>query len=430
MPAVYAPAEGVWWFGRKLADWTIGLIVFLGAFVINEPAPYELLLAPIILVWLFFGLKLNRHMLPMIVLMLLYVAGGLLGLTQLNGYSDGAIYVTVTAFLAISSIFFAAVISEAPDRRFRIIKSAYIAAALIAALLGIAGYFSLFPGAELFTLYDRAKGTFQDPNVFAPFLLLPAMLLYRDLLTHRLRDSFSKVVLLLIILFGVFLAFSRAAWGMTVVSVLLITLMAYLTSSRPLDRLRIVIYFGLGILAVALLVAAALSLPAVQTLLEQRGALVESYDTGRTGRFARHIAGFFLVQERPLGLGPLVFAQLLGEDEHNMWLKGFTVYGWLGGFSYIVLALWTLVAAAPLVFKPRPWQPIVQCVYAVFIGHLLIHNVIDNDHWRHLFLIYGMLWGAIAAEKIAARASRRPMVMPSARTFTRYGPVLLPRAGR
>jgi len=72
----------------------------------------------------------------------------------------------------------------------------------------------------------------------------------------------------------------------------------------------------------------------------------------------------------------------------------------------------------------------IDLVYAVFIGHLLIHNVIDNDHWRHLFLIYGMLWGAIAAEKIAARASRRPMVMPSARTFTRYGPVLLPRAGR
>jgi hypothetical protein len=63
----------------------------------------------------------------------------------------------------------------------------------------------------------------------------------------------------------------------------------------------------------------------------------------------------------------------------------------------------TLVAAAPLLFKPRPWLPIVQCAYATFIGHLIIHNVIDNDHWRHLFLIYAILWGAIASEKMLRR---------------------------
>jgi hypothetical protein len=86
-----------------------------------------------------------------------------------------------------------------------------------------------------------------------------------------------------------------------------------------------------------------------------------------------------------------------------MWLKGFTTYGWLGGFAYIILAAWTLAAAAPLLFKPRPWQGIAQCAYVVLLGHILIHNVIDNDHWRHLYLIYGVLWGMIAAEKFARR---------------------------
>jgi hypothetical protein len=33
----------------------------------------------------------------------------------------------------------------------------------------------------------------------------------------------------------------------------------------------------------------------------------------------------------------------------------------------------------------------------------MLHNVIDNDHWRHLFLIYGVLWGAVAAEKMLQR---------------------------
>jgi hypothetical protein len=33
--------------------------------------------------------------------------------------------------------------------------------------------------------------------------------------------------------------------------------------------------------------------------------------------------------------------------------------------------------------------------------------VIDNDHWRHLFLLYGILWGIIAAEKGFVRNVRR-----------------------
>ena len=90
-----------------------------------------------------------------------------------------------------------------------------------------------------------------------------------------------------------------------------------------------------------------------------------------------------------------------------MWLKGFTTYGWLGGFSYFALAIWTMVAGAKLLFRPRPWQPVLQCAYAVFLGHLMIHNVVDNDHWRHLYLIYGLIWGGVAAEKMNARTARR-----------------------
>ena len=41
---------------------------------------------------------------------------------------------------------------------------------------------------------------------------------------------------------------------------------------------------------------------------------------------------------------------------------------------------------------------------------ILIHNVIDNDHWRHLFLLYGIIWGVVAAEKMAASKARRAAV--------------------
>jgi len=321
-----------------------------------------------------------------------------------------------SAFLIGSSTFYAAVITEAPARRLEIIRKAYLAAAIVVSLVAILAYFDVLPHSDYFKLYERAKGTFQDPNVMGPFLVLPGTLLVRHLLTHRLRESLWQMVGLLIVLFAIFLSFSRAAWGLMTFAALAIAFIAFINEPQRLVRFRLVAYLLGGAAALTLLVGAIISIPAVRDLYVQRAHVVQSYDESRVGRFERHEIGFFLVQQEPLGIGPEVFGKIYGEDEHNMWLKGFTTYGWLGGFSYIILAAWTLAAAFPLLFRPRPWQPFIQCVYVVFVGHLFIHNVIDNDHWRHLFLIYGVLWGTIAAEKMMKRerAVQNAALVPAA----------------
>ncbi len=410
-----------WRFGRKLGNWALGLIVFLGGFVIHEPAPYELLLVPVIVVWSFFGLKIARAFLPMVLLLTLYLVGGILALTQLPSMSTGLLYMATSAFLVLSAVFFAAVVAEAPER-LTIIRHAYVAAAVLTSLAGIGDYFHVIPGGGLFLRYGRVMGAFQDPNVFAPFLALPIAFLFRDILTRRLRDSLVPAMLIAILLLAEFLAFSRAAWAMTALVLLLVGVTAYVGEPRQIRRLRIVAFFVVGVIAIALLVAIALSIPAVYHLFEERAQLLESYDAGHLGRFARQALGFFLIQQHPLGIGPEAFAKLFGEDEHNMWLKGFTTYGWLGGFSYIVLVIWTLAASFPLLFKKRPWTPVVQCAFAVFVGHVMIHNVIDNDHWRHLFLLYGILWGAVAADKAYLRQMHRSAAI------RRQAPLSVPRA--
>ena len=409
---------------RMIANTIIGTLVFLSGFVLYEPAPSDLLLCLVVAVWAFAGLKLSRPMLPMIALMLAYMAGGLLSFTQLDAFQKPAVYMAVTGFLVISSIFFAAVIQVDTERRLQVIERSYVAAAILCALIGILAYFGKFPHAELFTLYDRAKGAFKDPNVFGPFLVLPLVVLTRAVLTDRLTNSFWRMAGILILLAGIFLSFSRAAWGLAVFALFLVTVLAFLTERRPSHRLRMLAYIAGGILAIALLLALLLSIPLVQDLFTERFKLVQEYDGGRLGRFERHIIGFFLIQEHPLGIGPFQFGIRMGEDEHNMWLKGFTVYGWLGGFAYIALVVWTLVIATPLIFKKRPWTPFIQSVYAVYLGHLIIHNVIDNDHWRHLFLIYGLLWGIYAVEWKTRRLGRQqPIASPLI-----FGPVVLPRA--
>jgi hypothetical protein len=317
-------AAPTWRFGRKLGDWALGFIVFLGGFVIHEPAPYELLLLPVILAWVFFGLKIARAFLPLVLLLVLYLVGGILALTQLDSISGGVLYMATSGFLMLSAIFFAAVIAEAPERRLSVIKQAYVAAAVLTSLAGIGGYFHVIPGGGLFLRYGRIMGAFQDPNVFAPFLVLPIALLFRDILTRRLRDSLVPATLLTVLLFAEFLAFSRAAWAMTVIVLLLVGVFTYVNEIRQLARLRIAVYFVTGFVAIALLLAVALSIPAIYDLFIQRAQLLENYDAGHLGRFARQAIGFFLVQQHPLGIGPDAFGELLGEDEHNMWLKGFT----------------------------------------------------------------------------------------------------------
>lgn len=415
---------------RMVANATIGVLVFLGGFVLYEPAPSDLLLCVVVAIWAFAGLKLSRALLPMITLMLVYLAGGLLSFTQLKAFHNPSVYMATTAFLIISSIFFAAVIQVDTERRLKVIERSYVAAAVLCSLIGILAYFGLIPFAELFTLYDRAKGVFKDPNVFGPFLVLPLAVLTRAVLTSPLKHSFWRAIGILILLAGIFLSFSRAAWGLSVFVLLVVTLLAFVTEPRQSHRLRMLAYIAGGILLTALLLALLLSIPIVQDLFSQRFKLVQEYDGGRLGRFERHILGFFLIQEHPFGLGPFEFGKMMGEDEHNMWLKGFTAYGWLGGFAYIALVAWTLAIATPLVFKKRPWTPFIQCVYAVYLGHLMIHSVIDNDHWRHLFLIYGLLWGAYALEpktRLGTKTCNAAPVAPSDPTLV-FGPVVLPRA--
>jgi hypothetical protein len=388
----------------RLADRTIAFLVFISGFVIVEPSPYDLLIVAVVLVWAFFGLKLNRHFLPMTVLMLAYLAGGLLSLTQMSQIiGKPIVYMITTGLLIASAIFYASVVSEAPQRRLRLIRNAYVAAAIVVSLIAILAYFNVLPHSDYFKLYERAKGTFQDPNVMGPFLVLPGAVLVRDILTRRLRESLWTIPGFLIILFAIFLSFSRAAWGLMAFVALAVAFLAFINEPRQRVRFRLVGYLLGGAATVIVLLAVLISIPAVRDLYEVRAHVVQSYDDSRVGRFERQYKGFFLVQEKPLGIGPEQFAPRFGEDEHDMWLKGFTTYGWLGGFSYIILAAWTLAAAFPLLFKPRPWTPFIQCTYVVLLGHLFIHNVIDNDHWRHLYLIYGVLWGAIAAEKMLRR---------------------------
>lgn len=371
--------------------------IFLSGFVISEPAPYELYMAGLIAIWALFGLRISRAALPLLVLLVTMNIGGMIAMTQMSDLANTPLYLSVSLFLAFTAVFFASVTAAQPSL-YRLIFFAYVVSAVITSLLGIAGYFHAFPGAEMFTKYDRAAGAFQDPNVFGPFLVLPGIYLLYLLLTGPIPRMPLLAVPLLIITAGIFFSFSRGAWGMFAVSAILLTGCLFLQSANGMFRLRVVVMTiaALALLVIAMIVI--LQLPGVAEMFSNRAHLEQSYDTARLGRFARYAIGFQMALEHPFGIGPLVFGTIFGEDTHDIWLKMLMDYGWLGFVSFLTLVAWTIAAGFRILLRDRPWQPYLLCAYVAFIGNIGLGTFIDIDHWRHVYLLLGLIWGAVALE--------------------------------
>lgn len=399
---VIHPRRAAW---QKLASLFTAFGVFLSGFVISEPAPYELVMVALVAIFFLSGLKISRTVGVLLAFLLVFNCSGYISLTQMEDLSDGPIYMAVSTFLALSAVFFAAVVEDR-HQRLKVMFQGWVAAAVITSGLGILGYFHAFPGAEVFTLYDRAKGAFQDPNVFGPFLVAPALYLMHGLITGRAAMAPLRSGALLIIALGVFLSFSRAAWIIFLFCAVALVGIMLLNQRTAAFRLKIMVLSLIATLMLAGALGVALQFRQVSDLFSTRTKLVQDYDGGHLGRFDRHRIGFGMMMERPLGIGPLVFGKKLGADEHNIWLKTLTTYGWIGFATFVSMLIVTIVVGGRLLLRERPWQPYIMIAWIMVLGHVIIGNVIDIDHWRHFYLLLGIIWGGIALENRTAGATR------------------------
>jgi hypothetical protein len=317
-------------------------------------------------------------------------------------------YSATSVYLAIAAILFACLFSENTMARLATMRVAYIITASIVGALGAAGYFHAFPGAQIFAPEGRALGTFKDPNVYGPFLIWPALFIIQDILTRRIR--LIDLVALGCLLLGLLLSFSRGAWFHFAVSALIAVGLTFLTAPRQTTRIRI---FGLSALSVVLLagaLAVLFSIPAVQLMVHERVHLINSYDVGQGGRFRMQEMALSSVLQYPNGMGPFGFATAEGVQQHNQYLQAFLVYGWVGGVAYIMLLLSTCYIGLRNAFCRTPWQPYLITAFGAFVGEMAEGFIVDTDHWRHFFLLLGMIWGLGAATIRARRQAMPPVV--------------------
>jgi hypothetical protein len=408
MTAASAPALSIEKASPRLAAESLHgallwLFAFAGAFVFIEPSPYEVVGILAIAVFAVTGLTMSAPLSPLLLLLLLLNVGYASAMVQVSDDSKSVSWVLISAFLALTGVFYAAMLGVNTQQRLILLMRGYLAAAVVASLAALAGYFHLLGGAsDLLLLYGRARGTFNDPNVLGAFLVLPGLLMFQRLLAGRLMARSGLTLMLLVA--ALLLTFSRGAWAQFAFAAAALMVLSLLTSRSAGERARIAVVFVLGIVLIIGFIAALLTIGEVADLFKERAALEQEYDIGRYGRFGRYLLGADLALDHPLGIGPLQFYRLFVEDAHNTFLNEFMSGGWLAGFCYLTLAAVTMAMGLHFVFARTPWQPLYLAVYAAYLGVIFESAIIDIDHWRHYFLILGVLWGLMAATQRAMAA--------------------------
>ncbi|MCF2523863.1 O-antigen ligase family protein [Bradyrhizobium sp. G127] len=390
---------------QRLLMWGVGAG---GAIVFIEPSPYELVTLVSVIFFFATGLRMRPVFLALLILLFLLNIGYTICSVYLMDKKEILNWILTSWYMAITSLFFAMVLSEDTASRLEFLRRGLIFGALIASLAAVAGYFHLVPGGyDLFTLYSRARGTFKDPNVLGAYLILPALFLLQTVVTQSFWKSVRSAVALGIVSLAVLLAFSRASWGQLVICSAFMLVLMYLTTPSQKQRTRIVTVAIAAAICAALLLVVLLSLDSVSNLFQERASFNQSYDTGRFGRFGRHALGFQMALELPLGIGPLQFTRFFPEDTHNSFLNAFMSGGWIAGIAFPALIFTTVVMGFKLIFVRVPWQRTYLAIFAAFVGTVGEAFIIDVDHWRHFWMMLGTMWAMFAAAHAYSYQARK-----------------------
>ena len=391
-PKIAAP--GVLALQRALV-WLAGAS---GAVVFIEPSPYELVTLLAAVLFFATGMRLRLVFMPLLIFIAALNVGYSIGAIPLIEDSFVFSWIATSWYMAVTVIFLAMVIAEDTAARLDMLRRGLMVGAMVASLAAIGGYFNLVPGGhDLLTLYERARGTFKDPNVLGAFLILPALFALQAVVTARFFKASRNAIAFGIMSLAILLAFSRAAWGGLILTSAFMLVLMVLTSRTRGERSRIVIITVIAVLGAVLLLAVLLSFDSIAEMFRQRASFDQSYDEGRFGRFGRHILGADMALDLPFGIGPLQFHRYFPEDTHNSYLNAFMSGGWLSGICYPALVFTTVILGFRHVFVRVPWQRAYLAIFSAFLGTVGESFIIDTDHWRHFWMMLGVMWGMFAA---------------------------------
>jgi hypothetical protein len=385
--------------GSALSQRLLNIVLFVAvltspiAFI--EPSPHDALMIVLMAASIAARVRFDRKLLPLTLLLAIWLAGALFALIPVLDQKQTVQYVATSCYLVVAAILFACLFCDGNLARLVILRRGYMIAALITTAAGYIGFFHLLTGADIFLANDRVSATFKDPNVYGPFLVFPLLLLLIDFMTRGLRLSALAIITFLI--GGLFLSSSRGAWVHFAISAAVTVVLLLAAATEPRMRTRILFVSIAAVIGLVLFVVVLISIPAVHDMFLERAKAIQPYDIGPGGRFWEQRLALGVILESPNGLGPFEFFRLYGTQQHDVYMQAFLVYGWIGGAAYVALVMVTLAMGLRSSLLRAPWQTYLIAAYATFVGEAFEGFIVDTDHWRHFFLILGLVWGLTAA---------------------------------
>ena len=346
--------------------------------------------------------RFDAHRVPPLVLALIatFLALNLFASVEMVDAARGIVFFAITCYLGVFAIWLAGYVGT-PARVRRVVR-VYILAAVVSALAASLALFVSYPGHELLVFAgDRAEGLFKDPDVFAPFLIPAALVLVEEIVNPRLfaGGSLLKTMAVGVVVVGVVLSYSRAAWLNLALG--MVTVLVVLTLRRGGGR-RALVIFAVVVGAVAV-VFSIVVLTGSSGFLAQRAHL-QGYDAER---FSAQALGLREGERYPFGIGPGQFDVVSAVSAHSTYIRAFAEEGLLGLLTLFALLFATLLFAA---------RNAVRGIYTYGVGSAallgawlgLVANslFIDTLHWRHLWFVAALIWaGAMRRDRRYAFSS-------------------------
>ncbi len=371
----------------------LALLLATSSIVIFEPAPYDILAIALFVTLVPLGLAFPKDVALPLTLLLCFLLGNLLAAMLAVSPLETLRSMAIRTYMVLTWLLIVSLLVVDGERMLKALWQGYLCAAVLAALWGVLEYFGMIPG-ELWPGGLRAHAGFKDPNVFGPFLVPAALYtLHRIMSPWAFRPA--QIVMLGLFSLAILLSFSRGAWINYSVSLGLFSLFLFLEDRRLTTRLKWLAggLFMAGGLVV--LVLAATSFGVVADRLEQRFVFAQEYDLKPGGRFdtQRRVAEY--IGGDPVGVGPGRTDEVFGLEPHNLYLHVFVEAGWLGGVSFVLFLILSVVWLGRARKRTGVFRRDAQIVWACLCGLLLQSFFIDSTHWRHFWLLLAMAWALI-----------------------------------
>jgi len=385
--------------GSSFMLWFLGVTLATSSVVFIEPAPYDFLVMGLFGMLLLTGLRFPREIRLAVLLLGLFALGNLIAAAASADPATTIRSLSIRIYMILAWCLFVTVIVADPDRVLRVIWQGYLVAALVAVAWGVLEYFGVInfgdwqPGL-------RAKGPFKDANVYAPFLVPPtAYALSRVATGDRWTRKLLYMLIFIALAFGILLSFSRGAWLNFLVVSSLVSLMALVGMPTHRARLQWLLLNVFIVFAVIGVLGGSATQSNIADRLAQRAVLAQKYDVARGGRFYTQKQALQKIATTPQGIGPGRSHDEFGLEPHNLILHVFVEGGWLAGAGFLLFVALGFYRSLDLFRWQAPLRKDFLVVFASVVGIMVQSLFIDSTHWRHSWLLFGMLWGLIVVRQ-------------------------------